>query len=71
MSTYIVNPDGTLATITAAVPDGQAALCSLVGTGDTFFGGNAGSYRVRLRIRREAAFPYDLGYSPSVVVRVR
>jgi hypothetical protein len=25
---------------------------------------------VRLRIRREAAFPYDLGYSPSVIVRV-
>jgi hypothetical protein len=26
---------------------------------------------VRLRIRREAAFPYDLGYSRSVTVRVR
>jgi hypothetical protein len=26
---------------------------------------------VRLRIRREAVFPYDLGYSRSVIVRVR
>jgi hypothetical protein len=35
------------------------------------FRGTPGSYPVRLRIRREAVFPYDLGYSPSVVVRVR
>ncbi len=35
------------------------------------FRGNPGRYPVRLRIRREAVFPYDLGYSPSVTVRVR
>jgi hypothetical protein len=35
------------------------------------FRGTPGRYPVRLRIRREAAFPYDLGYSPSVAVRVR
>jgi 6-phosphogluconolactonase (cycloisomerase 2 family) len=43
VSTYTVNANGTLSTITAGVEDGQAALCWLVGTGDTFFGGNAGS----------------------------
>ena len=43
VSTYTVNADGTLTTITAGVEDGQAALCWLVGTGETFFGGNAGS----------------------------
>lgn len=43
VSTYRINSDGTLETITAGVQDGQAALCWLVGTGDTFFGGNAGS----------------------------
>jgi hypothetical protein len=35
------------------------------------FGKAPGRYRVRLRIRREAVFPYDLGYSRSVTVRVR
>jgi hypothetical protein len=35
------------------------------------FGKTPGRYRVRVRIRREAVFPYDLGYSRSVVVRVR
>jgi len=35
------------------------------------FRGTPGRYPVRLRIRREAVFPYDLGYSPSVIVRVR
>jgi hypothetical protein len=35
------------------------------------FGGSPGRYPVRLRIRREDVFPYDLGYSRSVVVRVR
>jgi hypothetical protein len=35
------------------------------------FGGTPGRYPVRLRIRREAVFPYDLGYSRSVVIRVR
>ena len=43
VSTYAVRDDGTLRTITAAVPDGQAALCWIVGAGDTFFGANAGS----------------------------
>jgi hypothetical protein len=35
------------------------------------FGNSPGDYRVRLRIRREDVFPYDLGYSRSVTVRVR
>jgi hypothetical protein len=35
------------------------------------FGGTPGRYPVRLRIRREAVFPYDLGYSRSVVIRIR
>jgi 6-phosphogluconolactonase (cycloisomerase 2 family) len=43
VSTYVLRNNGTLETITAAVEDGQAALCWLVGTGNTFFGGNAGS----------------------------
>lgn len=43
LSTYTVNTDGTLNTITAGVADGQAALCWLVGTGNTFYGANAGS----------------------------
>jgi 6-phosphogluconolactonase (cycloisomerase 2 family) len=43
VSTYAVNGDGTLETLTPGVEDGQAALCWLVGTGDVFFGGNAGS----------------------------
>lgn len=43
VSTYRIRSDGTLETITAGIQDGQAALCWLVGTGDTFFGGNAGS----------------------------
>jgi hypothetical protein len=35
------------------------------------FRGTPGRYPVRLRIRREALFPYELGYSASVAVRVR
>ena len=35
------------------------------------FRGTPGRYPVRLRIRREALFPYELGYSAPVVVRVR
>lgn len=35
------------------------------------FRGTPGRYPVRLRIRREALFPYELGYSHAVVVRVR
>jgi hypothetical protein len=34
------------------------------------FGKSPGRYRVRLRIRREAVFPYDLAYSKSIAVRV-
>lgn len=43
VSTYDVRADGTLHTITAAVADGQNALCWITGAGDTFFGANAGS----------------------------
>jgi len=43
VSSYRLRADGTLQTITAGTQDGQAALCWLVGTGDTLFGGNAGS----------------------------
>lgn len=43
VSSYRIQADGTLDTITAGTQDGQAALCWLVGAGDTFFGGNAGS----------------------------
>jgi hypothetical protein len=35
------------------------------------FRGTPGDYPVRLRIRREAVFPYDLGHSPSLVIRAR
>ncbi len=36
------------------------------------FRGNPGRFRLRLRIPREAAvFPYEIGYSPSISVRVR
>jgi hypothetical protein len=35
------------------------------------FRGTPGRFPIRLRIRREAVFPYELGYSPSVVIRVR
>jgi hypothetical protein len=34
------------------------------------FGGRPGRYPIRLRIRREGAFPFELGYSTPVVVRV-
>ena len=43
VSSYRLRADGRLETITAGTQDGQAALCWLVGTGDTLFGGNAGS----------------------------
>jgi 6-phosphogluconolactonase (cycloisomerase 2 family) len=43
LSTYTVNANGTLHTITQSVEDGQAALCWLVGTDNTFYGANAGS----------------------------
>jgi hypothetical protein len=43
VSTYRINADGTLRTLTRAVEDSQAALCWLVGTGNTFYGANAGS----------------------------
>ena len=35
------------------------------------FRGNPGTFSIRLRIRREALFPYELGYSPALAVRVR
>jgi hypothetical protein len=35
------------------------------------FRGNPGRFPVRLRIPREAVFPYDLGHSPAVAVNVR
>jgi hypothetical protein len=34
------------------------------------FRGNPGRFPVRLRIPREAVFPYDLGHSPAVTIRV-
>lgn len=34
------------------------------------FRGNPGTYPVRLRIPREAVFPYDSGHSPAVKIRV-
>jgi hypothetical protein len=37
---------------------------------DAHFRGNPGRFPVRLRIPREAVFPYDLGHSRAVVVRV-
>lgn len=43
VSTYEVRDDGTLRTITAALPDNQAALCWITGAGNRFFGANAGS----------------------------
>jgi 6-phosphogluconolactonase (cycloisomerase 2 family) len=43
VSTYVVRDDGTLRTVTAALDDGQAALCWIAAAGDTFFGANAGS----------------------------
>jgi 6-phosphogluconolactonase (cycloisomerase 2 family) len=42
VSSYRLNDDGTLETISAGVEDGQAALCWLVGE-DILYGGNAGS----------------------------
>jgi hypothetical protein len=35
------------------------------------FRGVPGRYPVRLRIRRHSGFPFELGYSPATVVRVR
>jgi hypothetical protein len=35
------------------------------------FRGNPVRFPIRLRIRREALFPYELGYSASVVITVR
>ena len=35
------------------------------------FRGVPGRYPVRLRIRRATGFPFELGYSPAVTVRVR
>jgi hypothetical protein len=35
------------------------------------FRGIAGDYPVRARIRRQAPYPYELGHSSTVTVRVR
>ena len=35
------------------------------------FGGRPDTYPIRLRIRRESSFPFELGYSRSIAVRVR
>jgi hypothetical protein len=34
------------------------------------FSGRAGRYPIRVRIRRQASYPFELGYSRAVVVRV-
>jgi len=67
VSTYAVRKNGTLETITAAVEDGQAALCWLVGTGSTFFGGNAGSSTISA-FAVDAAGTASLTGSPDGVV---
>ncbi len=35
------------------------------------FSGRTGRYPIRARIRRESTYPFELGYSKKVVVRVR
>ena len=54
----------TFATARARGPKGR-------GSSTYRFAGRPGRYPVRLRIRREDVFPYELGYSRPVVVRVR
>jgi hypothetical protein len=34
------------------------------------FSGRPGSYPIRVRIRRQTSYPFELGYSRSVVVRI-
>ena len=34
------------------------------------FSGRPGSYPIRLRIRRQVGFPFELGYSPRLTIRV-
>ena len=34
------------------------------------FSGRPGSYPIRLRIRRQAGFPFELGYSRRLTIRV-
>jgi len=59
---------GRWTTIDTGRADGPTAAWS----GHVPFSGRPGRYRVRLRIPRDAAtFPYELGYSRSVVIRVR
>jgi hypothetical protein len=36
-----------------------------------FFRGNPGSYPVRVKIRRQAGYPFELGYSKRVTIHVR
>ena len=52
---------------TPPAPPGAAAAWRAVAR----FRGTPGRYPVRLRIRREAAFGYELGYSRAVMVTVR
>jgi 6-phosphogluconolactonase (cycloisomerase 2 family) len=67
VSTYRIRSEGTLETITAGTEDGQAALCWLVGTGDTFFGGNAGSSTISA-FAVDAAGTVSLAGTPDGVV---
>jgi 6-phosphogluconolactonase (cycloisomerase 2 family) len=59
VSTYLVRPDGTLAT-RASVSDAQAALCWITPAQDSFFGANAGSGTV-------TGFKIDASGHPTVV----
>ena len=36
-----------------------------------FFRGNPGRYPVRVKVRRQAGYPFELGYSKRVTIRVR
>ena len=67
VSTYVVRKNGTVQTITPAVEDGQNALCWLVGTGNTFFGGNAGSSTISA-FAVDAAGTASLAGTPDGVV---
>ncbi len=71
-------PGGKLVDLQAAQGGRWSTVATTRATGATGswhaiarFRGTPGTYPVRLRIRREALFPYELGYSASVPVRVR
>jgi DNA-binding beta-propeller fold protein YncE len=67
VSTYDLRTDGTLDSVTGALPDGQAALCWIAASGDTFFGANAGSDTISA-FRVDAAGNATLTGSPDGVV---